>query len=182
MCQVADHGVHVSAVAWQLLGSDGEQHLGRAILRVGAAAEGIQISDGFPLQPGAELLPLQGKVAQLACHQPSLEHAVQLHPQLLRPGSGRTLDAGVVAQHQNGISGHIVQRTGKFRVDQGHISVGSGVTQPVLVFFQVLGQGGHQRLVDIFVPPLPGDQIAQVPAQPLRSTAVAVGERFADGQ
>ena len=41
--KIGSGGVQIAAVAGQLLGGHGQQHLGRALLRVGGAAEGVEI-------------------------------------------------------------------------------------------------------------------------------------------
>ena len=182
MGQIADHGFHAAAVARELLGGHGKQLPGRTVVWISAAAEGVQVCHGPAPQLGAEILPFQSKVAELTGHQSGLEHAVQLQAKLVGSGPGGPLDAAVVAQHQNGIPGYIIQGGGEFWVNQGHIPVRGGVVQAVLVFLQVLGQGGYQGLIYRLSPALPGNHGLQIVAKAVDSLGMAVGQRFADRQ
>ena len=117
MGQVGNGGVQVAAVAGQLLGRNGKQHLGGILLGIGGAAEGVKIHGHLALKLSAEVLPLADKVTQLPGHQPALEHSVQLHSHLLGAGPGGAVEGGVVAENPQSPLGDIVRRIGVLRID-----------------------------------------------------------------
>ena len=122
---IADGGIQVAAIAWQLLGRYRQQQRGGCVLRIGAAAEGVKVDGGTAPQPGSEVLPLGNVIAQLSGHQPCLQQAVQLQSHFFGPGFGGSLQIGVVAQNPEGILRSIVRCRGHVRIDEGHIPVRS---------------------------------------------------------
>ena len=66
MAHVAYGGIQVAAVAGQLLGGNGQKLAGGIFLRVGAAAEGIEIGGRFSPEPLGKVLPLNDEVAELS--------------------------------------------------------------------------------------------------------------------
>ena len=142
MAQVGDGGVQIAAVAGKLLGGEGVQLLWGAVLRVGGAAEGVKVNDGFLPETFAEILPLAHIVAQLARHETGPQHTVQLHSHLVAAAAGGALKIPVVADGNHGTVRNIVRGGGHFRIDQRHIPVGSGIVQAAFVFIQVFFQRG----------------------------------------
>ena len=132
--QIGSGGVQIAAVTRQLLGGHGIQLLGRAILRIGGSAEGIEEQNRLVFQPGAEILPLAHIVAKLPGHQTGLQEAVQLHPHLVTTASGGTVQARLVTEHHQGIFRNVVGSGGHFRINQSHIPVGSRIVQVIFVF------------------------------------------------
>ena len=172
MTQVGDGGVQIAAVAGKLLGGEGVQLLWGAVLRVGGAAEGIKINDGFLPESFAEVLPLAHIVAQLACHKTGLQHTVQLHSHLVAAAAGGALEIPMVADGDHGAVRNVIGGGGHFRIDQRHIPVGCGVMQATFILVQVFFQRGDQRLVDVFPPLLAGDQGGNIFAQPLHAAGM----------
>ena len=172
MAQVGDGGVQIAAVAGKLLGGEGVQLLRGAVLRVGGAAEGVKINDGFLSETFAEVLPLAHVVAQLACHKTGLQHTVQLHSHLVAAAAGGALEIPVVADGDHGAVRDVIRGGGHFRINQRHIPVGRGVMQAAFILVQVFFQRGDQRLVDVFPPLLAGDQGGNVLAQPLHAAGM----------
>ena len=66
---VADRRVQIAAVGGQLLGGNGQQNAGRAVLRVGGAAEGIKVYRGCAPETPGKILPLAYKIRKLSRHQ-----------------------------------------------------------------------------------------------------------------
>ena len=172
MTQVGDGGVQIAAVAGKLLGGEGVQLLWGAVLRVGGAAEGIKINDGFLPESFAEVLPLAHIVAQLARHKTGPQHTVQLHSHFVAAAAGGALEIPMVADGNHGTVRNIVRGGGHFRIDQRHIPVGCGVMQAAFILVQVFFQRGNQRLVDVFPPLLAGDQGGNIFAQPLHTAGM----------
>ena len=92
MGQVRGGGVHVAAVAGELLGGHGQQLLRGAVLGIAGAAEGVHIDHGPALQAAAEILPLADEIAELTGDEARLEHGVQTHAHLLHPRPGGTVE------------------------------------------------------------------------------------------
>ncbi len=182
MGQVGGGGVQTAAVARELLGGDGQQVPGRAVLRIGPAAEGVEVDHRPPPQAPAEILPLADVAAQLPRRLAALQEPVQQQPHFLGAAAGGALDVALVAQEQGGIFRKVVQRRGHFRVDQGHVAVGGGAAQAVFVFLQIPGQGGDQRLVGVPAPLLPGDEAGQIPAQPGHAAGMKPRQGLPHGQ
>lgn len=51
---IADGGIQVAAIAWQLLGRYRQQQRGGCVLRIGAAAEGVKVDGGAAPQPAVK--------------------------------------------------------------------------------------------------------------------------------
>ena len=162
MGQVSGGGFQIAAVARQLLGHHGQQHLGQAALRIGRAAEGIKIDTRLAGNGVEEILPLAHIVAQLPGHQSGLQEAVQLHSHLLGMAPGGAVEVAVVKENHNSVFGDIVGGSGNLWIDEGQIPVGGGKMHAVFQLFQILFQSGDQGLVDSFPAALPGNETADV--------------------
>ena len=180
--QVGSGGVHVAAVAGELLGGHGQKLHGRALGGVGTAAEGVHIDHGAAAQLFAEILPLADVVAVFTGHETALEHGIQAHAHLLHPCPGGAVEIGLVAEHHDGVFRDIVHGGGEFRINQGHITVGGRVTQAVFVFFQVGGQGLQELFVGILPAVLAGDEPFQIGAEARDALGVEPGLGLAHGQ
>ena len=177
--QIGSGGVHVAAVAGKLLGGQREKLLGRALLRVGGAAEGVKIYHGVSGQTFAEILPLEYKIAQLSHQQSTLKQTVQLHAHLFRTAPGGALKAAVITDHNQGIAWNVVGGGGHFRINQGHIPIGGRIGKAIFIFFQIFGQGGNQGIVPVFPAILSGNQIGQIMTKAFDPFGVQTRQRFA---
>ena len=180
--QIGSGGVHVAAVAGELLGGHGQQLLRGTILGVAGAAEGVHIDHGPALQAAAEILPLADEIAELTGDEARLEHGVQTHAHLFHPRPGGTVEVRLVAEDHDGVLGDEVHGGGEFGVDQAHIAVRGRVTHAVFVLFQVRLQGLQELFVDIFPPLLAGDQLFDVGAEAAQTLGVEPGLGLAHGQ
>ena len=172
MGQIRSGRLQIAAVARQLLGRKGQQMAGLPVLGVGRPGKGVQIGHRTAFQPGAELLPLAHKVAQLPGHGAGLQEAVQLKPQLLHLPLGCSVEARLVADHHQRILGDIVQGRGHLPRNEGHVPVGSWQAEAASQLLQILLQGPDQALILVFPPLLPGEQRLQVPLQPRYAAGV----------
>ena len=109
--------------------------LGRRILRIRSAAKGIKIGNITTLQRATEILPLAHVVAQLTGNQTALQQAIQLHTHLVTAGIGAAAQAALITENDQRVFRNVIHCGGHFRINQSHISVGSGIAHPVFVFF-----------------------------------------------
>ena len=78
----------------------------------------------------------------------------------------------MVTDHKEGVFRNVVHCRGVFRINEGHIPVGSGSGQAVFIFVQVLCQGGDQSGVDIFPPVLADNETAQILTKPCKAVGM----------
>ena len=109
--------------------------LGRRILGIGSAAEGIKIGNIPTLQGAAEILPLAHIVAQLTGNQTTLQEAIQLHTHLVTAGIGAAAQAALITENDQRVFRNVIHCGSHFRINQSHISVGSRIAHPIFVFF-----------------------------------------------
>ena len=182
MGQVGGGGVQIAAVAGQLLGGQGQQMPGGILGRISTAAEGVEVGDGTGAQTCAKVLPLDDIVAELTGQQTALEQGVQLHAHFVAAAPGRTAQVALVADANDGIGGDIIHGAGQFRINQGHITVRSGILQAVFVLFKVFRESGDEGLVDVLAALLAGDQAFQILAQAGQTLRMEGGLGLADGE
>ena len=172
VAQILGHRIQAGAVGRQLLGRHRQQFLGRAVFRVGGGQEVVEEHHRLLPEPVEDILVLRHIVAQLSGHQTALEHAVQLHAQLLLPQPGRPLEVAVVTEDHQGVFGNIVRAAGLVRVQKSQIPVGGGQGDAAFQPVQIPLQRLHQGCIDGLPALLSGDHGPEVVAQSRQAAGV----------
>ena len=180
--EVRGRRIQIAAVGRQLLGRDIHEQRRLQALRVARGEERVEERRAVPGHAAAQLLPVCGKIAQLAAQQAGLQQAVEHHAQLLLRALRAAAQVAVVAEEHQRLGGQVVRGAGELRIDEGLIAVGrrEGKAAPQRVGVGL--QRAHQSLVRRFAAALAGQQAVQLPRQPLDAAGVQGRQRLGHGQ
>ena len=180
--QVGCRRVQIAAIGGKLLGRDADERLGLQALRIRGGEEGVEKRGRAALKAAAQALPVRGEFAQLPTEDARLQQAVEHHALLLGLTLRGAAQVAMVAEKDHAFRRDVVRGAGKFRIDQGKITVGGGEAGLAAQQLRVGGERFDQRLVGDLAALLPRAERVKLVRKTGRALRMQLRQCFRDGQ